>query len=315
MLASPQNLLRLAVTTAALAAPGLAPGVAMACDFYRTAETRMEIFDMPITGSGLAVSILPAGSSVCIVESRTDNAGNSWDRIDFYMHENVRYSAAGWLKGDANATASNAAPGEAATTTTAATPAVAMAAEAGGSREAFFSSAWTLAPEKSSITFLSTKKGNVTEVHRFGELSGSIAPDGTATVSIGLESVSTGVDIRDVRMRFLLFQVDTYEEATISAKIDPAAIAAIWDDMKMTTEIPFMVNLHGVEKELMIPVTISRLGQGMVSVASAEPFIVNAVDFALDGGIAQLSEAVGNIGISANVPVDFDLTFSASLDG
>lgn len=312
MRASPQNLLRLAVTSAAIAAPGLA----QACEFYRTAETRMEIFDMPITGSGLAVSILPAGSSACIVESRTDHSGHGWDRIDFYMYENVRYPAAGWLKGGAGETASDAAPGEAATgATEAAAPAMAMATDAGGNKEAFFSSTWTLAPTESSFTFLSTKKGTVTEVHRFSDLSGRIAPDGTATVSIGLESVSTGVDIRDVRMRFLLFQVDTYEDATISAKIDPAAIAALWDDMKMTTEIPFMVNLHGVDKELMIPVTISRQGQGMVSVASAEPFIVNAVDFALDGGIAQLSEAVGNIGISANVPVDFDLTFLASTGG
>lgn len=312
MRVSPPTLLRLAVLTTALSVPGLA----QACEFYRTAEDRMEIFDLPMTGSGLAIAILPAGSSACVVESRTDKTGHSWDRIDFYMHENVRYPAAGWLQGGSAGAASTEAPGEAASSATAAaTPAMAAPHDAGGDRDAFFASSWTLAPERSSLTFLSTKKGNVTEVHRFNDLSGSIAPDGTATVSIDLESVSTGVDIRDVRMRFLLFQVDTYDKATISARIDPAAVAAIWDDMKMTTEIPFTVNLHGVEKELVIPVTISRLGQGMVSVASAEPFIVNAVDFALDGGIAQLSEAVGNIGISANVPVDFDLTFAATAGG
>lgn len=311
MPASPKNLLRLAVMTTALAAPGLA----QACDFYRTADARMEIFDLPITGSGLAIAVIPEGSSVCIVETRTDNSGHNWDKIDFYMHENVRYSAAGWLKADTAGAASTQAPGETATGAVAATPAVATAAEAGGSKEAFFANSWSLAPEQSSLTFLSTKKGTVTEVHRFNELSGSISPDGTATVTIGLESVQSGIDIRDVRMRFLLFQVDTYEEATITAQIDPAAVAAVWDDMKMTTEIPFTLNLHGVEKELMIPVTISRLGQNMVSVSSAEPFIVNAADFALEGGIAQLSEAVGNIGISAAVPVDFDLTFAASVGG
>ena len=312
MPASHQKLLRLAVMTAALAAPGLAPATALACDFYRTAEGRMEIFDLPITGSGLAIAVLPEGSSACIVETRTDHSGNSWDRIDFYMHENVRYSAAGWLKADAAGAASNQAPGEAATDAMAATPAVAAPTDSGGSKEAFFASSWALQPDNSSLTFLSTKKGNVTEVHRFNAISGEISPDGSATVTIDLESVQTGVDIRDVRMRFLLFQVDTYEQATITAKIDPASVAAVWDNMKLTTELPFTLNLHGVEKELMIPVTISRLGQNLVSVASAEPFIVNAADFALEGGIAQLSEAVGNIGISAAVPVDFDLTFAAS---
>ena len=49
--------------------------------------------------------------------------------------------------------------------------------------------------------------------------------------------------------------------------------------------------------------------------AAGEGFIVNAADFALEGGIAQLSEAVGNIGISAAVPVDFDLTFAVSQGG
>ena len=315
MPASHQKLLRLAVMTAALAAPGLAPATALACDFYRTADTRLEIYDLPITGSGLAIAVLPEGSSACIVETRTDHSGNSWDRIDFYMHENVRYSAAGWLKADAAGAASNQAPGEAATGANAATPAMATTAETGGSKEAFFASSWTLQPENSSLTFLSTKKGTVTEVHRFNDISGEIAPDGTASVTIGLESVQSGIDIRDVRLRFLLFQVDTYEQATITAKIDPAAVAAVWDNMKMTTEIPFTLNLHGVEKELMIPVTISRLGQNMVTVASAEPFIINAADFALEGGIAQLSEAVGNIGISTAVPVDFDLTFAVSTGG
>ena len=309
MRASQKNLLRLAVMSAALAAPGLA----LACDFYRTAETRLEVFDLPQTGSGLAVSILPEGASACIVESRTDSAGNNWDRIDFYMYENVRYSGAGWLAGGAGGADSNDAPGEAAvggTATAAATPAAMT--ESGGSKEAFFASSWSLAPQYSSLNFLSTKKGTVTEVHEFNALSGTVAPDGTAQVTIDLESVSTGVDIRDVRMRFLLFQVDTYEEATITASIDPAAIAPVWDNMRVSTEIPFTLSLHGVEKQLDIPVVVSRLGQNMVSVASDGAFLVDAADFALEGGIAQLSEAVGNIGIATTVPVVFDLAFTVA---
>jgi len=306
MRASHQKFLRLAVMSAALAAPGMA----LACDFYRTAETRIEIYDLPDSGSGLAVSILPAGSSACIVESRTDNSGNAWDRIDFYMLDNVRYGAAGWLAGGAGG--SKSAPGEAASTATAAVAATPDMAETGGSKEAFFASSWALAPEHSSLNFLSTKKGAVTEVHSFSGLSGAIAPDGTAQVTIDLETVSTGVDIRDVRMRFLLFEIDNYEEATITAKVDPGQVARVWDDMRVTADIPFTLSLHGVDKELTIPVVISRMGQNMVSVASAKPVLVNAADFALDGGIAALSEAVGNIGITPTIPVVFDLAFTVS---
>ncbi len=308
MRASQHNFLRLAVMSAALAVPGLA----QACEFYRTADTRLEIFDLPDSGSGLAVSILPAGSSACIVETRTDKAGNTWDKLDFYMLENVRYGAAGWLAGGTAVQASDAAPGEAATEGSAVVTATAAAPEVGGSKEAFFSSSWSLAPEHSSFNFVSIKKGTIAEVHTFNTLSGSIAPDGSARVSIDLESVQTGVDIRDVRMRFLLFQVETYEQATITASIDPAAISAVWENMRVTADIPFTIDLHGVEQVLTIPVVISRLGQNLVSVASAEPVLVNAADFALDGGIAQLSEAVGNIGITPIVPVTFDLAFAAS---
>jgi len=233
MRASQKNFLRLAVMSAALAVPGLA----QACDFYRTAETRLSIYDLPDSGSGLAVSILPAGSSACIVESRADNAGNNWDRIDFYMLENVRYSAAGWLQGGSGGADSTDAPGETAVTGTTATAAAPAAmADDGGNKEAFFASSWTLAPAHSALNFLSVKKGAVAEVHRFDVLSGTIAPDGTAKVTIDLESVETGVDIRNVRMRFLLFQVDTYEEATITASIDPAAIAPIWENRRVTTD-------------------------------------------------------------------------------
>lgn len=310
MRASHKHFLAMAATSAALAAPGLA----MACDFYRTAETRLEIYDLPDSGSGLAVAILPAGSSACIVETRADHAGNNWDRIDFYMLDNVRYSASGWLAGGTGP-ASTDAPGETPTAMTETAAAPAAAPSGGASRDAFFASSWSLSPAHSSLNFLSTKKGTVTEVHRFDTLSGSIAPDGTARVSVNLESVQTGIDIRDVRMRFLLFQIDTYEEATITASIDPASVAMIWDDMQVTTDIPFTLDLHGVEKELTIPVTISRLGDRMVSVASAQPVLINAADFALDGGLAQLSEAAGNIGITPTVPVVFNLTFTATQGG
>ena len=185
-------------------------------------------------------------------------------------------------------------------------------AESGGSKEAFFASSWILAPQHSSLNFLSTKKGTVTEVHEFNSLSGAVAPDGSAEVTIQLESVSTGVDIRDVRMRFLLFQVDTYEQATITTSLDPAAIAPVWDNMRVALEVPFALSLHGVEQQLDIPVVVSRLGQNMVSVASDGPFLIDAADFALEGGIAQLSEAVGNIGIATTVPVVFDLAFTVA---
>jgi len=311
MRASHPTLLRLAVVTAALAAPGLA----QACEFYRTADTRLEIFDLPDTGQGLAVSILPAGSSACIMESRTDSAGNTWDRLDFYMLENVRYPAAGWLSGGSAADAEAEAPGEMAMPDNGDTMTAAPSETTTGSKEAFFASHWSLDPAQSSFNFVSTKKGTVTEVHTFDTLSGSIDPDGTATVKINLESVHTGIDLRDVRMRFLAFQIDTYPEATITAHVDPASVQRLWEDQRINYDLPVTIDLHGQQKELVIPVVISRLGDHEVSVASVAPALVSADDFAMENGIAALSEAVGNIVISRIVPVSFNLTFKTNMGG
>ena len=63
--------------------------------------------------------------------------------------------------------------------------------------------AWTLDPVSSSLKYQSVKKNTVVETNKIRNLSGTIQPDGAASVSIDLNSVDTGVDIRDTRMRFL----------------------------------------------------------------------------------------------------------------
>ena len=55
---------------------------------------------------------------------------------------------------------------------------------------------WTLDADASSLNVVSIKNNSIAEVHRFPDLSGAIGADGEATLSVGLDSVQTGIGIR-----------------------------------------------------------------------------------------------------------------------
>ena len=65
---------------------------------------------------------------------------------------------------------------------------------------------WQIDNAQSQLSFISIKKGDVAEVHRFGEIAGGLQQDGQFELSIALESVNTGIQIRDSRMRSFLFK-------------------------------------------------------------------------------------------------------------
>ncbi|MCQ0986724.1 YceI family protein [Jiella marina] len=275
-----------------------------ACEFYKAIDTRSELFDMPDSGAGLAVAILPEASQACVMEEKTDGSGQTWYRLAFYTADDIKYNVDGWVREGAVADAQ--------------TPPTQVAAvenarqaqpEQSGGKEAFFARDWTLDKTRSQINFITIKKGTVIETHSFGDLEGSVSADGTAELKIKLESVNTGIDIRDVRMRFLLFNVDEFPEAEVTAKIDPAAIDRIWDDATMKYDLPITVSIRGLSQEFTVPVIISRLKDDMVSVVSASPVTVSGSDFGMEDGLKKLSEAAGDIAITPSAPVTFDLAF------
>ena len=170
---------------------------------------------------------------------------------------------------------------------------------------------WTLDGAQSTLSFVSTKAINVAEVHRFGELSGSITADGQVVIAIGLASVDTGIEIRDERMREMLFQTGDYGLATVSARVDPAEIERLHagDSRRMVVEANLM--LHGVSRPLPIELIVARSGESRLIVTSAKPVVVNAPEFDLGAGVEALREIAGLPSISLAVPVSFVLTFDA----
>ena len=171
---------------------------------------------------------------------------------------------------------------------------------------------WVLNGERSALSFVSTKAINVAEVHKITDLSGGIAADGKADIMIGLASVDTGIEIRDDRMRDMLFETDRFGLANVSVTVDPAQLDRLDPGESSQMVVEASLSLHGVSRPLQMELMVVRSGDSRLVVTSARPVVVNASDFELAGGIEALREVAGLPSISLAVPVSFVLTFDAA---
>ena len=172
-----------------------------------------------------------------------------------------------------------------------------------------FGPGWRLDAQVSALRFQSVKNETKVESSSFATLEGGISADGEATVSVLLDSVDTGIDLRNVRMRFLFFETFEHPSATITAKIDENALADLAARRRLTLTQPYTLDLHGVTQPLEAEITVTLLTDDLVSVASAAPISIAAETFGLDGGITKLEEAAG-VDIIPSATVSFDFVFA-----
>lgn len=168
---------------------------------------------------------------------------------------------------------------------------------------------WTLDNDASRINFVSTKANAAAEVHTFGTLGGQVDDEGNATLSIDLNTVDTAIEIRDERMRSMLFETDQFPTATLAATVDMAVVSRLGagDTADLTTEGQLMV--HGTTSSITFDISVSRLTDDRILVASRKPIIVNASQVGLLAGVEALREIAGLPSISPAVPVSFVLAF------
>ncbi len=186
-----------------------------------------------------------------------------------------------------------------------------LAAFSLGAQQVKAEPAWILDPSGSSLTYQSVKKNTIVETNSIRNITGRIEPDGSAKVEFDLDSVDTGVDLRNVRMRFLFFETFKFPKATLTAKVDPAAFADLKTKRRMTAPLTFNLNLHGVDKEMTTEVVVTLITDGMVSVASKAPIAVQVADFGLLPAIEKLQQAANVSSIVPTASVSFDFIFNA----
>ena len=174
---------------------------------------------------------------------------------------------------------------------------------------------WVLDPRQSHL-YMQTEKGEgVVEKHEFTSISGNVTRTGDASLKIDLATLETGIDIRNVRMRFLLFETFKFPTAEITARLDKSKLAAIATAARISYTLPAHVNLHGITKDLDIPVTIARVNDSAISVSTIKPVEVGAETFDFTKGLAKLSDAQNSIKIVPSASITFDLTFVSGSAG
>ncbi|AWW73466.1 hypothetical protein CD351_03370 [Erythrobacter sp. KY5] len=169
--------------------------------------------------------------------------------------------------------------------------------------------AWNVDPAASELSYVSIKAGEIAEANTFENVTGGITAEGAATIEIDLSSVSTGVDIRDERMRDIFFVVADNPTATVTAQIDPAQFEALGLGESAMTTLDGTLSLKGVEAPFQADVTVTRAAQDRVLAVSSKPVIVDAGRLELTEGLAQLQELAGLPSITPAVPVTFSLAF------
>jgi polyisoprenoid-binding protein YceI len=170
--------------------------------------------------------------------------------------------------------------------------------------------AWELDGDKSAVSFVSTKAINVAEVHKFVDLSGGIESNGQVNIAIGLASVDTGIELRDDRMRDMLFETGTFGMASISAKVDGGKLDGMEPGSSVDMTVEGVLSLHGESRPLVIEAVVARVGDHSLLVTSKKPVIINAPEYKLGEGVEALREIAGLPSISLAVPVSFVLAFN-----
>ena len=168
---------------------------------------------------------------------------------------------------------------------------------------------WELDGSASVTNFISIKNGSVGEVHSFTSMIGFIGAGGAVQLAIDLDSVDTLIDIRNERMRELLFKTAKFPAAKITAQVDPAVLAAAKEGGVTTMELPVTLSLHGMQKKLVAPIAVVGEDEERIRVYSTRPVLVSAADFGLEAGIEALREIAGLKAISTSVPVTLSLLF------
>ncbi|MNB91913.1 YceI-like domain protein [compost metagenome] len=170
---------------------------------------------------------------------------------------------------------------------------------------------WYLDGESSRLSFVSTKNANVSEVQRFLVLHGKVDPEGLAQVEVELESINSGIPLRDERMRKELFQIERFPDALITTKIDLRPINDLAPGAQLELRLPLMVDLHGKQHEYQAELLATRLDDRRFQVVTLEPLVINAEDFDLAPGLETLRKLAGLSAISLSVPVGAVLIFTA----
>jgi OOP family OmpA-OmpF porin len=187
----------------------------------------------------------------------------------------------------------------------------ALAGSRGANAQDILNQDWVLNPSQSHVFMQTEKLQGVIERHQFTAVEGQVTKDGDASVKIDLGSLDTGIDLRNVRMRFLLFETFKFPSAEITTRLDKSKFQFLNAARAPVKGYPLTlnVNMHGLAKEISAEVWITRVSDNIVSVSTVSPIVISADTFGFTKNVAKLADAMGGIRIVPSASITFDLVF------
>jgi polyisoprenoid-binding protein YceI len=168
---------------------------------------------------------------------------------------------------------------------------------------------WQLVNKDSQLSFVSIKAAHIAERHMFTALSGNVKEDGTAQLSVDLGSVNTGIEIRDQRMRDLLFSVADFPSADFTTALDLAPVSALAIGAQTNLLVQGKLRVQKIVVDVETEISAVKLADNRLVVATTQPLLLSASALGLADGVERL-RAIANLpSISLAVPVTFQLLF------
>jgi polyisoprenoid-binding protein YceI len=175
---------------------------------------------------------------------------------------------------------------------------------------------WAIDNNQSTLNFVTTKAGQpgvagINETQVFKRYAGGIDQSGKISLNIDLASVDTGVEIRDERLRTMLWNVKATPQATFTAQLPTEMLNTIGNASSQAIELKGQLQMGGQTKPVVANVRVSKLASNQLLVVTSQPILVNANDYGLRAGVEAMREVMGLNFLAASAPVSFTLVLSA----
>ena len=168
---------------------------------------------------------------------------------------------------------------------------------------------WILDAENSNISYGTVKNDMIGENNTFKTISGHLNNDGQIDIEIDLSSIDTLIEIRDGRMRDIVFKVSENATAKLSGEIDLKA----YDNQEIGTsriiETTVSLELVGQKLEHDVKLLVTRLAKNKVMVTPHGVMFIDADDYDLVDAIEILRNLAGLDSIASVISMGFYLTF------
>ncbi|WP_085299544.1 YceI family protein [Cognaticolwellia mytili] len=165
----------------------------------------------------------------------------------------------------------------------------------------------TIIPELSSVSFATIKKQYVIEPAVVDNIQGEYS-NNTFNLAINFKHIKTNIPIRNSRVNDIFLKTNLYPLVKIKGYFEMESIVKPITKTSIKADVDF----YGQIKTFEIPVIIHK-SAGLLSVNSYKPTIVKASDFGIPTeNLISLAATVGGISISDTIPLNINLTFSAT---